>query len=322
MKISLAPMEGLTGYVYRNAHKECFNSIDRYIAPFISASPSGSIKSREFNDILPENNIGLELLPQVMANDAKNFLLTCKTIGKLGYNEVNLNLGCPFKLLVTKNKGSGFLAKPKELDEFLYEIFAKTEIKISIKTRLGINEPDEFYEIIELYNKYPIEELTIHPRIQKDFYRNTPNMRVFKDALRLSKNPICYNGDLFTAEDYHQFESEFPQVHSIMFGRGILANPGLINEIIRQKKTDKLLMKDFHDKIYQGYKVTLGRDLSVVNKMKGLWMYMVSVFPDNELHAERIRMAVNLQEYDEAVTSLFRKRNLMEDYKENLKFIK
>ena len=320
MKISLAPMEGLTGFVYRNAHKECFNSIDRYISPFISASSSGSIKNREFIDILPENNIGLELLPQIMANDAKNFLLTCKTIAKLGYKEVNLNLGCPFKLLVTKNKGSGFLAKPKELDDFLYEIFAKTESKISIKTRLGIAEPEEFYEIIELYNKYPIEELTIHPRVQKDFYRNTPNRKVFKDALRISKNPICYNGDLFTAEDFHQFESEFPTVHSIMFGRGVLANPGLINEIIWQKKTDKLLLKDFHDKIYQGYKETLGRDLSVVNKMKGLWMYMISVFPDNELFAKKIRMAVNLQEYDEAVSCLFRERDLMDDYKQNLKF--
>ena len=263
---------------------------------------------------------GLDLLPQIMANNPKNFILTSKTIKKMGYNEVNLNLGCPFRLLVTKNKGAGFLAKPKELDDFLYEVFAQAITKISIKTRLGMYEADEFYEILDIYNKYPVEELTIHPRVQKDFYKNVPNLKAFKEALNTSKNPICYNGDIFTEDDYHQFKAEFPEVCSLMLGRGILANPGLVTAIKKQKKVDKNGIRNFHDKIYNGYMEILDSERAVINKMKGLWLYMISIFSDSGEYTERIRFALNTQDYNEVVSSLFLEKELLEDYKGNIRF--
>jgi tRNA-dihydrouridine synthase len=310
----------LTGYIYRNAHNTYFNNIDKYLSPFISANQSGSLKTKEINDILPENNQGLVLIPQLLTNNSKDFTHISKKIKLLGYQEINLNLGCPSGTVVSKNKGSGFLAKTKELDIFLEEIFSQAVTKISIKTRIGKNEPEEFHEIMEIFNKYPIEELTIHPRTQKDFYKNKPNLKVFKEALASSKNPICYNGDIFTVKDYKQFSTDFPSVDSLMIGRGLLANPGLTRDIKNNIKLEKDLLKEFHDKLYNDYKKILYGDLNVLFKMKGLWFYMISVFSDNEKYIKRIRKSVKLHDYDEAVASLFREQSLLEDYEKNLVF--
>ena len=313
MNFYFAPMEGLTGYIYRNAHNAFFNNIDKYFSPFIPANQSEKFKTREINDILPENNQGLVLVPQLLTNNAKDFIHTSKKIKLLGYNEINLNLGCPSRTVVSKDKGSGFLSKKAELDVFLEEIFSQAVTKISIKTRLGKDQPEEFYDLIQIFNKYPIEELIIHPRIQKDFYKNKPNLKIFKEALILSKNPICYNGDIFTVNDYKEFSADFPSVATIMFGRGLVGNPGLISNITNNIKLDKKLLKDFHDKIYEDYKKILFGDRNILFKMKELWFYMIPMFSDNAKYAKKIKKAERLYDYDEAVSSLFIEQDILEN---------
>jgi tRNA-dihydrouridine synthase len=309
-------MEGLTGYIYRNAHHTYFNNMDKYFSPFIVTNQSVSFKSRELNDILPENNQGLVLVPQLLSNNANDFIHTSKKIKELGYNEINLNLGCPSGTVVSKNKGSGFLAKREELDAFLEEIFTESVTKISVKTRIGKDNPEEFYDLIDIFNKYPIEELIIHPRIQKDFYKNKPNLKVFKDALNLSKNPICYNGDIFNINDYREFTAEFLEVDKIMLGRGMLANPGLINLITKNVKLDKNVLKDFHDKIYEDYKSLLFGDRNVLFKMKELWFYMISLFPDPGKYAKKIKKAERYCDYELAVSNLFYDKDILDNWEE------
>ncbi|MDF2925817.1 MAG: diguanylate cyclase [Paenibacillaceae bacterium] len=313
MKFYYAPMEGLTGYIYRNAHHAFFNHVDKYFSPFIVPQQNESFKTRDLNDILPEHNQGLVLIPQLLTNNAKDFIQTSKKLKLLGYNEINLNLGCPSGTVVSKNKGSGFLAKREELDLFLEEIFAQSETKISVKTRIGKDQPEEFYELMNIFNKYPMEELIIHPRIQKDFYKNTPNLTVFGDALNVSKNPVCYNGDLFTIKEYKEFSADFPSVDTFMLGRGLLANPGLIGDITNHIKIEKRLLKEFHDKVYEDYKAVLSGDKNVLYKMKELWFYMIQIFSDHAKYAKKIRKSERLYDYDEAVSSLFREQELAGD---------
>ncbi|OAA90848.1 tRNA dihydrouridine synthase [Clostridium coskatii] len=313
MNFYFAPMEGLTGYIYRNAHNAFFNKIDKYFSPFIVANQSDRFKTKELKDILPENNQGIVLIPQLLTNNAKDFIHTSKKIKQMGYTEVNLNLGCPSGTVVSKNRGSGFLSKTKELDAFLEEIFSEAASKISVKTRIGKDSPEEFYNLIEIFNKYPIEELIVHPRIQKDFYKNKPNLKVFKDALSLSKNPVCYNGDIFTVKDYKKFTVDFCSVKTIMIGRGLLANPGLINDIKNNTKLDKKLLKDFHDKIYEDYKKVLFGDRNVLFRMKELWSYMIQIFSNNAKYAKKIKKSEKLYDYDAAVLSLFREQTILEN---------
>ena len=161
MKYYLAPMEGITGFIYRNSYEKFFGGIDKYFAPFVVPNSSKSLKTKELRDVLPENNKGINLVPQILTNDSEGFILTAKKLKDLGYNEINLNLGCPSGTVVGKKRGSGFLVHKEELDKFLEEIFKIDDIKISIKTRLGMDKPEEFYELIKIYNKYPMEELII-----------------------------------------------------------------------------------------------------------------------------------------------------------------
>ena len=272
---------------------------------------SKSFKTRELNDVLPENNQGLVLIPQLLTNNAKDFINTSNKIKQLGYNEINLNLGCPSGTVVSKNRGSGFLSKREELDVFLDEFFSQSITKISLKIRIGKDQLEEFYDLIEIFNKYPIEELIIHPRIQKYFYKNKPNMKIFKEALILSKNPVCYNGDIFTIKDYKAFSDDFPSVDTLMFGRGLLVHPGLISDITNNIKLEKNTLKDFHDKIYEDYKRILFGDTNVLFKMKELWFYMIPVFSDNAKYAKKNKKSKKLYDYDEAVSSLFREQDIL-----------
>lgn len=312
MKYYLAPMEGITGQIYRNSYEKFFHNIDKYFTPFIIPNTSTSLKTKELRDVLPENNKGINVVPQILTNDAEGFIFTTKKLQQLGYREVNLNLGCPSGTVVSKNRGSGFLAQREELDRFLEDIFSMNDVKISVKTRIGKDSPEEFYELIKIYNKYPIEELIIHPRTREDFYGNKPNLNVFKDALTLSTNPICYNGDIFTVSDYNNITESFPNLDKVMIGRGLLANPGLINEIKGEKVIKKEVLKAFHDEVFNGYREMLREDRNAIRRMKELWGYMIYMFSDNKKYAKEIKKAQNLIDYNMAVSTLFIEQNIVE----------
>ena len=122
---------------------------------------------------------GVPVVPQILTNRAGDFLLASKKLAEMGYREINLNLGCPSGTVTAKKKGSGFLLYPDDLDRFFDEVFSDAsvrngEFQISVKTRIGKNEVEEWPEIMAIYNRYPISELTVHPRIQKEFYKGVP----------------------------------------------------------------------------------------------------------------------------------------------------
>ena len=285
--------------------------IDKYFTPFIVPNQSVSLKTKELKDLLPQNNKGLNIVPQILTNDAEGFILTANKLKQLGYEEINLNLGCPAGTVVSKKRGSGFLAYPEELDKFLDEIYKIDNMKISIKTRLGKERADEFYKLIEIYNKYPLEELIIHPRTREDFYGNTPNLEVFKDALKLSKHSICYNGDIFTLNSYNKIINEFPEVNKVMLGRGILANPGLIGEIKNNEFANKEIIKMFHDEIFEKYTILLNEDKNAMYRMKELWGYMSHIFTNNKKYYKKIKKAQKAIDYKNAVNSLFIEQDII-----------
>lgn len=224
MNYYFAPMEGITGYIYRNAHASFFHRADKYLTPFLAPNQKRVFKTRELEDILPEHNQELFIVPQILTCHAEDFIRAAKELCQYGYQEINLNLGCPSRTVVSKGRGAGFLAKTKELDQFFDTIFSestmKSSVAVSVKTRIGKDNPEEFYELIKIFNHYPISELIIHPRTQKDYYKNQPNWNIFADAVKQSKHPLCYNGNLFTISDYQRFTETFQTVPTVMFGRG------------------------------------------------------------------------------------------------------
>lgn len=305
MKYYLAPLEGITSYVYRNAYHQYFHSMDKYFTPFIVPHKEKKFSTREKKELTPENNQGLFVVPQLLTNNAEDFLKTAKDITAFGYDEINLNLGCPSGTVVSKKKGAGFLAFPEELDAFLYEIFEKTDYDISIKTRIGKENPDEFYKLLEIYNKYQIKELIIHPRVQKDMYKNVPNWDMYELAYRESKNPLCYNGDIFTVENAVTFMKRFPEADTMMLGRGIIANPALVNQMEQEDADLRNKLRGFHDMIYEEYRKISSGDKNVLFKMKELWFYMGNQFVGSEKLMKKIKKSEKLKDYENVVRILF-----------------
>ena len=312
MRIYQAPLEGITGHVFRRAFYECFGNVDKYFIPFIKPNQHGHLSSKERQDVLPENNEGMYAVPQILTNSVEDFVRTVRKLEKYGYREINLNLGCPSKTVITKGRGSGFLAYPEELDRFLDAVFQQAgDTEISVKTRIGKDSPEEFLHLLEIYNQYPIKELIIHPRVQKDFYKNKPNLEIFRMAYSESKNPLCYNGDIFSVTDYEKFVQEFPDTDTIMLGRGLLMNPGLARSIRQGILTDKQTLREFHDRLYEGYQNVLSGDKTILFKMKELWGFLAPAFSNYEKYAKKIKKAEKLKNYDAVVDALFAEQELV-----------
>lgn len=318
MKFYLAPMEGLTGFVFRNAYQKHFGDIDTYFTPFIN---NKKMNYKEIKDILPEHNKGMHVVPQILTNRAEDFLAIAKELGNYGYESVNLNLGCPSGTVVTKHRGAGFLAVPEELDHFLEEIFADCPLRISVKTRIGINDAGEWERILSIYEKYPMEELIIHPRVQKDFYNNTPDMDAFLYAVENSRHTLCYNGDICSVDDYkawiqkmegkdreHGSGSTAQHTEHMMLGRGILKNPGLVGELMGHAPITKDQFHAFHDDVLKGYLDVMSGERNTLFRMKELWFYFAKYFTEPEKYVKQIKKTQRVVEYRVIVDNLFREQ--------------
>lgn len=313
MKIYFAPLEGITGYVFRRVYHEFFGGVDVYYTPFIATNQKHKMRNKELNDILPEHNEGLTLIPQILGNNASDFVATANFIHGMGYDTVNLNLGCPSRTVVSKGKGSGFLEKTVELNHFLEEIYEKSTPKISIKTRLGKENPEEFYELMQIFNQYPVEELIIHPRVQTDFYGNTPNWDIFEEALAESRMPVCYNGDIFLVEDFQRFQKRFPQVEQIMLGRGLLSYPTLAEQIKgelvlkdhRDTKKEKEILHQYICRLQEEYSKVLSGETPLLFKMKEVWGFLIQSFQEGDKFRKKIHKSQRLSDYEKAVEELF-----------------
>lgn len=303
MKYDLAPMEGITTYIYRSTFEKYYGGISRYYTPFLA---SMHLSSREKNEVLPENNEGMTLIPQILSNRADEFLEITKALRTYGYDTVNLNLGCPSGTVVSKHRGSGFLAVPEELDAFLAEIFDKCPLKISVKTRIGISDESEWEDILKVYEKYPIAELIIHARLQKDFYKLPTRPHTFTAARRLGI-PLCYNGDITSPETQQAALTVDPRIDRFMLGRGIIADPELVETLSSQSPArDKDRLQSFLTDICDRYLAEMsGGERNTLYKLKEIWVYLGSLFVDAEKYVKKIKKANRLTEYEAAMRSLF-----------------
>ena len=308
VKYYMAPLESVTTWIYRQAHAKIYGRLDKYFIPFLEPHEKRDFKTRELQEILPEHNENIYAVPQILTNRSEGFIKLAKALKDWGYEEINLNLGCPSKTVVTKGKGSGFLAKPEELERFLAEIFdaLSGEVKISVKTRIGKEDPEEFPALLELFNKYPMEELIIHPRVQKDGYGNVPRLELYELAEKQSLNPLCYNGDLYTREQIRNFAERFPGTERLMFGRGFLRDPSLLyNEEKDPKETFEKFWA-FHDLVYEGYQERNMGDRNVLFKMKELWSYQVYQFSEPERLFKTFKKVQDCNEYEQMIRNLRR----------------
>ena len=300
MRYDFAPMEGLTDSIYRRAHHKYFSGVDRYFMPFLSPTIHRSLTHREDRELPMADSEAFCAVPQVLTKVSEDFLWAAQVCRDRGYDEVNLNVGCPSGTVVSKGKGSGMLRDPSALDRFLEEIFRGSVLPISVKTRLGLEDPEEFPVILDIFNQYPIKELIIHPRVRKQFYNGSVDMELFRYAVRCSRNPLCYNGDVTTMEQAEAIVREFPQVEAVMIGRGLVADPGMLCG-----GTDVAALEQFMNALLEEYTEAFGGSRNAMFRLKENWGFLHTRFEGVDKLWKKLRKTTDLNEYRSITAEIF-----------------
>ena len=305
MILSFAPMEGVTSCIYRSVHAACFPGADRYYAPFLAPDGSGKVKLSALRDLLPENNPRGLPVPQILCNRAEPFLALSRELAAMGYEELNLNAGCPSGTVVPKHKGAGLLLDLDSLDRMLADIFSRCELKVSVKTRLGVESAAEFPAILDLYDRYPLAELIVHARDRNGMYRSTPDLNAFSAALEQSRAPVCYNGNVLDRRSYDVVMSTFPALERLMLGRGAVTNPALFRILRGGEPLAASELRDFLDRLCGALRESGVQEHHVLGRLKEVWYYVNHMFPGADRELKRLNKAGTLTDYRAAVTEIF-----------------
>lgn len=300
MRYYFAPMEGLTDSVFRRLHHKYFGGIDRYYMPFFSPTIHRKLTPKETRELPPALDVPYTAIPQVLTKNAEDLFWAAQLCRDLGYPEINLNAGCPSGTVVAKGKGSGLLRDLDALDSFLDAIFHASPLPISIKTRLGMEQPEEFTAILEIYNRYPIQELILHPRVQKQFYNGSVDKEIFAYAMQNSKNPLCYNGDIKTSAQLQELEACYPGLDAVMLGRGLLADPGFLIG-----GTDPKALEAFMNELLEEYQILFGSSRNAMFRLKESWSYLYPRFPGSEKLWKRLRKTTDVSEFRAITAEIF-----------------
>ena len=304
LPVYFAPLEGVTDAVYRRVHHAHFTGIDQYLIPFISPTQNLVLTPRERNNVSPEVTQGMRVVPQVLTKKADQVLWAAQLLHDMGYEEINLNIGCPSGTVTAKGKGAGMLLYPQELDSFLEEVYAHTPVRVSIKTRIGFFSPDEFDELLAVFNRYPVHELIVHPRTREQYYKGTPHRQVYTACEGKTHLPLVYNGDLFTADDCRAFADAHPQTRALMLGRGMLANPALAQTYAGGAPLTRESLKAFHDDLFAAYREAYHTS-AVLGRMREVAKNIACCFDGADKPLKAARKANSIAVYEDAMARLF-----------------
>ena len=302
MRYYFAPLEGITDSIYRRLHSKYFTGVTCYFTPFLSPTVHRSLTPREAREIPPTDTLDHCVIPQLLTKNPDDFLWMAAQCRDLGYTEVNLNLGCPSGTVTAKGKGSGMLTNLDTLDSFLYTIFSAAPLDISIKTRLGFTSKDEFPGILDVLNRYPIKELTIHPRVRKEFYSGSVDYEAFSYAVDNSKSPLCFNGNLCSQGEIENLTRRFTAVESVMLGRGLIADPGMLSP----QGTTRDSLESFYNTLLEEYLIAFGGSRNAMFRLKENWRYLICKFEGADRLYKQLRKTTDLSQYRSITNEIFR----------------
>ena len=308
--LSLGPFQGITDAPFRNVFKRHFGGIDKFYTPFFTGiHKEEHAKNLQGEEIDPHYNDVETLTPQILSTDAEEILRFAKQCQQLGYKEINLNMGCPFPRVANKKRGCGLLPYPDKVEAMLERVFEEIDIKFSVKCRLGYFDPKEIDAILPIFNKFPISELIIHPRIGKQLYKGEADVERFKALIPYINAPLVYNGDIVSEESFNRISNAVQPVNQFMLGRGILANPFLAEQIKNDKASTHDKTERLHNYVIDLYEDRLhhaGGSPKVLGRMKELWSYLMNSFEEPQVVWRKIKKINAFKEYEEAVETIFK----------------
>ena len=312
MSITLlsSPLQGFTDFRFRNAFHKHFGGIDTFYSPYIKLNGKLAVKGSYERDILPENNSTLEVIPQIITNDSEEFLFVAKYVQQFGYKELNWNLGCPYPMVAKCGMGSGLIKNTDQIENILKRVHNETDIIVSMKMRMGYENPTEILDVFPILEQYPIKNIAIHARIGKQLYKGGVDLDSFQKCLDTSKQKIYYNGDITSVAKFKELQERFPSIDHWMIGRGLIADPFLPsmikNNTTEYPKNRFEIFEAFHDEIYREYDAYLQGPTPIRMKMLGFWEYFSESFSNPQKTFKKIKKAGNSKNYEAAVKEIFK----------------
>ena len=305
-----SPLQGFTDYKFRNAFHHFFGGIDTFYSPYIRLNGKFIIKNSYQRDLLIENNTTLEVIPQIITNDADEFLFVSKYVQELGYKELNWNLGCPYPMVTKQGMGSGLINDSKKIDTILHKIHNESDIIVSMKMRMGYENPEEILDVLPILDNYPIKNIAIHARIGKQLYKGGTNLEAFQKCLDNTNHKLYYNGDITSVAAFKKLQERFPTIDHWMIGRGLIADP-FLPQMIKNNTTeypkDRIeIFRQFHDRIFQEYDAALSGPTPIRMKMLGFWEYFSTTFSNPHKTYKKIKKASNVKNYLIAVDDILK----------------
>mgnify|MGYP001572214744 FL=1 len=308
----MAPLQGYTDRTFRQVHSRHFSGIDLAVAPFISTMSQHRLKPSRLKDILPEFNRDLKIIPQILSNNAQDFIFLANTLYDLGHTEINWNLGCPHSKIAKKKRGSGLLPFPEEIDALLKEIIPNINNRLSVKVRLGRKDNREIFNLLPIFNRYPLSEIIVHPRTGTQMYTGMADQDTFGRILENTEHRLVYNGDIVNRNTFELTRHKFPRINHFMIGRGLIADPFLGEDIkqITSQESRILRFKDFQARLFNEYSELFSGPGHLIGRMKGFWTFFGSSFKgDSEIHTrkalKKIFKSSSLEQYTDSVDHFF-----------------
>ena len=304
-----SPLQGITDFRFRNTFNRFFKGIDTFYAPYIRLHAKLEIRSAYERDILPKNNTVSEMIPQIMTNNADEFLFVAKFVQEFGYKELNWNLGCPYPMVTKKGLGAGLIDDTNKINEILNRVVAESNIQVSVKTRLGNYNADEIFKLLPILEKYPIKNIAIHPRIGKQLYKGEVDLDAFQRCTNSTSHELHYNGDITSVAKFQELQARFPSINHWLIGRGMIADP-FLPQMIKNNTSEypanrMEIFSKFHDTLFHEYEQVLSGEKHLLLKMLGFWEYFSESFSNPHKALKRIKKAQNIANYNAAVRENF-----------------
>ncbi len=306
--ILFAPLQGYTEDAYRRAHHNICGGVAAYFSPFVRLE-HGELRSKELRDLKPDHNQGIPLIPQVIARDGQEMEVLVERVAAMGYREIDLNMGCPFPLQTRHGRGAGLLQHPDQVSEILSVMQRHPDLAFSVKMRLGMEQTDEWRQVMPILNEMPLQRLTVHPRVATQQYKGTVHRDAFDQLLAATHHPVVYNGDILSLADIRQLQADYgDRLSGVMIGRGLLAQPWLAREWAENTElpadTHRDMLRQLHSRLLAHYERVIPGEQQRMEKLRTMWTYMEQTLGRKQW--KRVMKAGNMRRYLEAVDEALR----------------
>lgn len=303
--IHFAPLQGYTTYIYRQVHARYAGGVDAYYTPFIRWE-KGQVRNKDINDILPEHNENICLIPQIICSDTDELKRLTDIVASYGYKQININLGCPAPMQTKLMRGSGMLPHPDKLESLLKEVENyKQDVNFSVKMRLGFENNDEWRQLTDLLNESCVNQIIMHPRVGKQMYKGEVDMDAFHEFYELCTKPLVYNGDIVSLDQLRTIEEKYPKLSGIMLGRALLGQPFLATEYkngVINDEERRMIILDMHDDLFAYCVDKYKADSQVLLHIHAFWEYMEPYMIRKQW--KKLMKAGSMKNYKEALKQI------------------